>query len=100
MISLHSRRVVLLFVQEEVISWVRRRSNAFARGKSRFRGVSGREGRWETRIGSFAGLKNVRACTLLETAAESFHVGVKLERFVKVHLCPKGHAATGVLWGA
>ncbi|CAL8465592.1 g5128 [Coccomyxa elongata] len=45
--------------QDEVISWVRRRSNAFARGKSQFRGVSGRQGRWETRIGSFGGLKNV-----------------------------------------
>ncbi|KAK9903522.1 hypothetical protein WJX75_007991 [Coccomyxa subellipsoidea] len=45
--------------QDEVISWVRRRSNAFARGKSKFRGVSGRVGRWETRIGSFSGLKNV-----------------------------------------
>lgn len=37
-------------LQEEVIAYVRRRSNAFSRGKSRFRGVSGREGRWETRI--------------------------------------------------
>ncbi|EIE22943.1 hypothetical protein COCSUDRAFT_15728, partial [Coccomyxa subellipsoidea C-169] len=45
--------------QDEVISWVRRRSNAFARGKSKFRGVSGRVGRWETRIGSFGGMKNV-----------------------------------------
>ena len=46
-------------MQDEVISWVRRRSNAFARGKSKFRGVSGRVGRWETRIGSFGGMKNV-----------------------------------------
>ena len=45
--------------QDEVISYVRRRSNAFSRGKSQYRGVSGREGRWETRIGTFAGLKNV-----------------------------------------
>ncbi len=50
-------------MQEEVISYVRRRSNAFSRGKSRFRGVSGREGRWETRIGRFGGLKNV-GCSL------------------------------------
>ncbi|CAK0786546.1 hypothetical protein CVIRNUC_009759 [Coccomyxa viridis] len=45
--------------RDEVISYVRRRSNAFSRGKSQYRGVSGREGRWETRIGTFAGLKNV-----------------------------------------
>ena len=44
-----------------MISYVRRRSNAFSRGKSQYRGVSGREGRWETRIGTFAGLKNVRS---------------------------------------
>ena len=48
---------------------MRRRSNAFSRGKSRYRGVSGREGRWEVRIGTFAGLKNVSVsyrcpCTL------------------------------------
>ena len=48
-----------VLVQDEVISYVRRRSNAFSRGKSQYRGVSGREGRWETRIGTFAGLKNV-----------------------------------------
>ena len=54
-----------IVAQDEVISWVRRRSNAFARGKSKFRGVSGRVGRWETRIGSFSGLKNVSlSCSL------------------------------------
>ncbi len=49
-----------MLLQGEVVSYVRRRSIAFSRGKSRYRGVSGREGRWETRIGTFAGLKNVR----------------------------------------
>lgn len=42
------------------MAYVRRRSNAFSRGKSRFRGVSGTDGRWESRIGSFCGRKNVR----------------------------------------
>lgn len=41
------------------MAYVRRRSSAFSRGKSRFRGVSGHEGRWEARIGSFQGRKNV-----------------------------------------
>jgi len=42
------------------VAWVRRRSSAFSRGRSRFRGVSGQAGRWEARIGTFAGRKNVR----------------------------------------
>lgn len=46
--------------QDEVVAYVRRRSSAFSRGKSRFRGVSGHNGRWEARIGSFGGRKNVR----------------------------------------
>jgi hypothetical protein len=46
-------------LQDEVVAYVRRRSSAFSRGKSRFRGVSGHEGRWEARIGSFQGRKNV-----------------------------------------
>ncbi len=41
------------------MAYVRRRSSAFSRGKSRYRGVSGHEGRWEARIGSFQGRKNV-----------------------------------------
>ena len=45
--------------QDEVVAYVRRRSSAFSRGKSRFRGVSGQSGRWEARIGSFKGRKNV-----------------------------------------
>lgn len=45
--------------QEEIVAWVRRRSSAFSRGRSRFRGVSGQQGRWEARIGTFAGRKNV-----------------------------------------
>ena len=45
--------------QDEVVAHVRRRSNAFSRGKSKYRGVSGHNGRWEARIGSFGGRKNV-----------------------------------------
>ena len=41
------------------MAFVRRRSSAFSRGKSRYRGVSGHNGRWEARIGSFGGRKNV-----------------------------------------
>lgn len=47
--------------QDEVVAYVRRRSSAFSRGRSRFRGVSGHNGRWEARIGTFGGRKNVRA---------------------------------------
>lgn len=43
-----------------MVAYVRRRSSAFSRGKSRFRGVSGHNGRWEARIGAFGGRKNVR----------------------------------------
>lgn len=46
-------------LQDEVVAYVRRRSSAFSRGKSRFRGVSGHNGRWEARIGAFCGRKNV-----------------------------------------
>eukprot|EP00887_Chlorella_sp_A99_P005219 scaffold1.g5219.t1 len=46
---------------DEVVAYVRRRSSAFSRGRSRFRGVSGHNGRWEARIGSFAGRKNGRS---------------------------------------
>jgi len=42
------------------VAYVRRKSNAFTRGKSRYRGVSGHNGRWEARIGTFGGRKNVR----------------------------------------
>lgn len=41
------------------MAYVRRRSSAFSRGKSKYRGVSGHNGRWEARIGSFGGRKNV-----------------------------------------
>ena len=47
------------FSREEVVAYVRRRSAAFSRGKSKYRGVSGHNGRWEARIGSFNGRKNV-----------------------------------------
>lgn len=46
-------------VQEEIIAFVRRRSSAFSRGRSAFRGVSGHAGRWEARIGCFNHKKNV-----------------------------------------
>uniref|UniRef100_A0A1D1ZV60 AP2/ERF domain-containing protein n=1 Tax=Auxenochlorella protothecoides TaxID=3075 RepID=A0A1D1ZV60_AUXPR len=45
--------------RDEVVAYVRRRSSAFSRGKSKYRGVSGHNGRWEARIGSFGGRKNV-----------------------------------------
>ena len=41
------------------MAWVRRRSSAFSRGRSRFRGVSGQAGHWEARIGTFGDRKNV-----------------------------------------
>ncbi len=47
------------FAQEEIVAWVRRRSSAFSRGRSRFRGVSGQAGHWEARIGTFGERKNV-----------------------------------------
>ena len=47
-------------LQEEIVAWVRRRSSAFSRGRSRFRGVSGQAGHWEARIGTFGDRKNVR----------------------------------------
>ena len=43
----------------DVVAHLRRRSAAFARGRSPFRGVSGGEGRWEARIGVLRGRKNV-----------------------------------------
>jgi hypothetical protein len=49
----------MCMVQDEVVAFVRRRSSAFSRGKSQYRGVSGHNGRWEARIGSFGGKKNV-----------------------------------------
>ena len=48
------------YSEEEVVAYIRRRSTAFSRGKSKYRGVSGQTGRWEARIGSFRGRKNVR----------------------------------------
>jgi hypothetical protein len=49
--------------EEEVVAYIRRRSTAFSRGRSKYRGVSGQAGRWEARIGSFKGRKNVRCFT-------------------------------------
>lgn len=47
------------FSRDEVVAYVRRRSAAFSRGRSRYRGVSGQNGKWEARIGTFNGRKNV-----------------------------------------
>lgn len=56
--------------KEEIVAYVRRRSSAFARGRSKYRGVSGQNGRWEARIGSFKGRKNV-SFGVFETEAEA-----------------------------
>jgi hypothetical protein len=53
------------FSREEVVAYVRRRSAAFSRGKSKYRGVSGHNGRWEARIGSFNGRKNVSYSSIM-----------------------------------
>jgi len=42
-----------------MIAYVRRKSAAFSRGRSKYRGVSGQAGRWEARIGAYCGRKNV-----------------------------------------
>lgn len=52
---------LLSISQEEIVAYVRRKSSAFTRGKSRYRGVSGHSGRWEARIGTYGGRKNVRS---------------------------------------
>ena len=54
-----------LLPHDLVVAHVRRRSTAFARGRSPFRGVSGEEGRWEARIGALFGRKNVRKFSIL-----------------------------------
>ena len=43
----------------QIVAHVRRNSTAFARGKSKFKGVTGEEGRWEGRIGTLFKKKNV-----------------------------------------
>lgn len=58
-------REIADFSREEVVAYVRRRSAAFSRGKSKYRGVSGHNGRWEARIGSFGGRKNVSFLRIL-----------------------------------
>jgi len=45
--------------QEELVAHIRRQSSAFSRGKSKYRGVSGQDKRWEARIGQYSGRKNV-----------------------------------------
>lgn len=59
-------------LQDEVVAYVRRRSSAFSRGKSKYRGVSGHNGRWEARIGSFGGRKNVRKGSIVYRSGSHF----------------------------
>jgi len=53
-------------VQDEMIAYVRRKSAAFSRGRSKYRGVSGQAGRWEARIGAYCGRKNVSIHVMAE----------------------------------
>lgn len=57
------------------MAWVRRRSSAFSRGRSRFRGVSGQAGHWEARIGTFGDRKNV-SLRRMSSACQMFSVPV------------------------
>ena len=59
-------------VQDEMIAYVRRKSAAFSRGRSKYRGVSGQAGRWEARIGAYCGRKNVRCLTHREHASFNY----------------------------
>ena len=56
------------------MAWVRRRSSAFSRGRSRFRGVSGQAGHWEARIGTFGDRKNASSNPLPSHAVSNFAV--------------------------
>ncbi len=49
-----------------MIAYVRRKSAAFSRGRSKYRGVSGQAGRWEARIGAYCGRKNVSIHVMAE----------------------------------
>ncbi len=53
-------------LQDEMIAYVRRKSAAFSRGRSKYRGVSGQAGRWEARIGAYCGRKNVSIHVMAE----------------------------------
>eukprot|EP00884_Botryococcus_braunii_P015256 jgi/Botrbrau1/2413/Bobra.0395s0041.1 len=58
--------------KEEVVALVRRNSSAFSRGRSRYRGVSGEDNRWEARVGAFRGRKNV-SLGIYSTEEEAAH---------------------------
>ena len=64
----------LIWLQEEIVAWVRRRSSAFSRGRSRFRGVSGQAGHWEARIGTFGNRKNARPPSPLSSWQSERHI--------------------------
>jgi len=68
--------------QEELVAYIRRQSSAFARGKSRFRGVSGHLHRWEARIGQYGGRKNVSfgVYTSEEEAARQYDRALIVQR--------------------
>ena len=57
-------------LQDEMIAYVRRKSAAFSRGRSKYRGVSGQAGRWEARIGAYCGRKNVSIHVMAGKMAE------------------------------
>lgn len=79
------------FSCEEVVAYVRRRSTAFSRGKSKYRGVSGHQGRWEARIGSFNGRKNV-SFGIFETEEEA------ARQYDRALILEKGRSGMGVLF--
>lgn len=56
---LHHIQMLRHCTHDELVAHIRRQSAAFSRGKSKFRGVSGQEKRWEARIGQYEGKKNV-----------------------------------------
>lgn len=72
--------------RDEIVAHVRRRSAAFSRGRSRYRGVSGHNGRWEARIGSFDGRKNV-SFGVFETEEEA------ARQYDRALISEKGRAA-------
>jgi len=68
--------------QEELVAHLRRQSSAFSRGKSKYRGVSGHDKRWEARIGQYSGRKNVSfgVYELEEEAARQYDRALIIQR--------------------
>lgn len=54
---LHHIQMLRHCTHDELVAHIRRQSAAFSRGKSKYRGVSGQEKRWEARIGQYEGKK-------------------------------------------